>query len=97
MDSYYQLAELPTIFDSCFHWCSQYHKHFYRGGGGGSHEVVGKTTQQTTAKASWATFLHQYLPELLVNVYSCRVMVKVCLAVVCVEAGFCQIQSQIHM
>ena len=42
-------------------------------------------------------FLHQYLPELLVNVYSYRVMVKVCLAVVCVEAGFCQIQSQIHM
>ena len=27
-------------------------------------------------------FQHQYLPELLVNVYSCCLMVKVCLAVV---------------
>ena len=43
-----------------------------------------------------SNFQHQYLPELLVNVYSYYVMVKVCLAVVCIEAGFCQIQSQLH-
>ena len=32
---------------------------------------------------------------MLVNVYSYRVMEKVCLAVVCVEGGLSQIQSQI--
>ena len=40
------LLNCPTLFYCCFHWCSQYHKHFYRGGGGGNHEVVGKTTQK---------------------------------------------------
>ena len=29
------IAELPTIFRQ-FYWCSQYHKHFYRGRGWGS-------------------------------------------------------------
>ena len=38
---------------------------------------------------------HQYLAELLVNVYSYCLMVKVCLAIVCVEAVFSQIWSHI--
>ena len=38
---------------------------------------------------------HQCLPELLVNVYSYYLMVQVCLAVVCVEGGFSQIQSHL--
>ena len=38
-------------------------------------------------------FQHQYLSELLVNVYSYRLMVKMCLAVVCVEGIFSQIWS----
>ena len=36
-----QLAELSTILD-IFCWCSQYHKHGWRVGSGGNHEVVGK-------------------------------------------------------
>ena len=35
------------------------------------------------------------MSELFVNVCSCHVMVKVCLAVVCMKGGFSQIHSQI--
>ena len=38
---------------------------------------------------------HKYLSELLVNVYSYHVMVKVCLAVVWMEATISQIYSEI--
>ena len=38
---------------------------------------------------------HKYLSELLVNVYSYHVMVKVCLAVVCMEATISQIYLEI--
>ena len=56
-----------------------------------------KPQKQATAKAA-GNFQHQYLPELLVNVYVYRLMVKVCLAVVCVGAGFSQIRlhTRIH-
>ena len=55
-----------------------------------------KPQKQTTAKTAWATFSSKYLPELLVSLYSYCVMVKsVSLAVVCVEGGFSQIQSQL--
>ena len=36
-----------------------------------------------------------YLPELLVNVYSYHLMVKMCLAVMCVEGSFSEIQPHI--
>ena len=42
-------------------------------------------------KNNLGNFQHQYLPELLVNVYSYCVMVKVCLSVVCVKTDFSQI------
>ena len=45
------------------------------------------------SKSNLGNFLHQYLPELLVNVYSYHVIMKVCLAVVCVETDFCRIRS----
>ena len=43
-----------------------------------------KPQKQATAKAAQETFSINkvYLPEFLVNVYSYRLMVKVCLAVV---------------
>ena len=40
-------------------------------------------------------FQYQYLPELLANVYSYCLMVKACLAVMCVEANVSQIQSRL--
>ena len=46
-------------------------------------------------KSSVGNFQYQYLAELLANVYSYCLMVKVRLDVMCVEGGFSQIQSQI--
>ena len=48
------------------------------------------------SKSNLGNFHHQYLAELLVNVYSYRLMVKsVTSCFVCVEAGFSQIWSHI--
>lgn len=45
--------------------------------------------QTSETSYSKSNFHHQYLPELIVNVYSSRLMVKkVCLIFVCVEATF---------
>ena len=38
----------------------------------------------------------KYLPESLVNAYTYHLMVKVCLAVVCVKASFSQIRSNTY-
>ena len=46
-------------------------------------------------KSSQGNFQHPYWPELLVNVYSYRLMVKGVLTVVCVEGVFSQIRSHI--
>ena len=55
-----------------------------------------KVQKQAIAIAEWASFSTSiYLPELLVNVYSYCLMVKVCLAVMCVEANVSQIQSHL--
>ena len=48
-------------------------------------------------QSSLGNFQHHYPLELLVNVYSYRLIVKsACLAVVCMEAGFSQIRSHIY-
>ena len=54
-----------------------------------------QTSETSHSKSSMGNFQHQYLPELLVSVYSYCLMVKVCLAVACMEAGFSQIRSHI--
>ena len=51
-----------------------------------------KPQKQATAKAAGQLSASIPLPELLINVYIYHLMVKVCLAVVCMEAGFSQIQ-----
>ena len=45
------------------------------------------------SKSNLGNFQHQYLLELLANVYSYHFMVKMCICVLCVEADFSQIQS----
>ena len=57
---------------------------------------IWQASETSHSKSSPGNFQHQYLPELLVNVYSYRLMVKVCFAVVCVEAGFSQIRSHVN-
>ena len=49
-----------------------------------------QASETSHSKSSLVNFQHQYLPELLVNVYSYRLMV---LDVVHVEGGFSQIWS----
>ena len=50
-------------------------------------------------QSNLGNFQYKYLPELLVNVYSYHLMVKlkVCLAVACVEASFSQIWTHIFV
>ena len=57
---------------------------------------VWQASETSHSKSNPGNFQHQYLAELLVNVYSYCLMVKsVSFAVVCVEAGFSQIWSQL--
>ena len=58
---------------------------------------VWQAWETSHSKSSLGNFQHQNLPELLLNVYTVgyHLMVKVCLTVMCVEAGLSQIWS--HM
>ena len=55
-----------------------------------------QASQTSHSKSSLGNFYHRYLGELLVNVYNNRLMVKMYLAVVCVEVGFSQIWSHVN-
>ena len=58
---------------------------------------IWQASKTSHSKSNLGNFQHQYLPELLVNVGSYRVIVKVCLDVVCVKGGCSQIWSRTHM
>ena len=57
---------------------------------------IWQASETNHIKNSLVNFQHQYLAELLTNVYSYCLMVKVCVAVVCMEGGFSQIWSHIY-
>ena len=48
------------------------------------------------SKSILGNFQHQYLPELLSYCVQLLCDGEKCFAVMCMEAGFCQIQSQLH-
>ena len=51
---------------------------------------IWQALETSHSKSNLGNFQHQYLPEILVNVYSYHVIVKVCHTVVCMKAGFPQ-------
>ena len=55
-----------------------------------------QASQTSHSKSSLGNFYHRYLAELLVNVYNNRLMVKMCLAIVCVEVGFSQMRLHVN-
>ena len=57
---------------------------------------IWQASETSYSKRNLVNIQYQYLPELLSNVHSYSVMVKVCLTVVCMEPGFSQIHSHIN-
>ena len=57
---------------------------------------VWKALEANHSKSNLGNFQHQYLAELLVNVYGYLLIVKRVSSVVCLKAGFSQIWSHLE-